>query len=86
MRRGAAHASEQAGAGFLAYVSAEVSTRPQSPICRRLGERYIGMWSQAPGLAQIEYNVVRWLCDVFGLGPEARGILTSAARWRTSRR
>jgi aromatic-L-amino-acid decarboxylase len=35
------------------------------------------MWGEAPVGAQIEYNVVRWLCDLFGYPPESRGILTS---------
>ncbi len=39
--------------------------------------RYVGMWGQAPVGAQIESNVIRWLCDLFGFGPESRGILTS---------
>ena len=39
--------------------------------------RYVGMWGQAPVGAQIENNVIRWLCELFGFGPDARGILTS---------
>ena len=35
------------------------------------------MWGQAPVVAQIENNVIRWLCDLFGYGEDARGILTS---------
>lgn len=39
--------------------------------------RYVGMWGQAPVGAQIENNVIRWLCDLFGFGAASRGILTS---------
>ncbi|MGA9161261.1 MAG: aminotransferase class V-fold PLP-dependent enzyme [Actinomycetota bacterium] len=39
--------------------------------------RFVNMWGQAPVGTQIEDNVVRWLCDLFGYGPESRGILTS---------
>jgi aromatic-L-amino-acid decarboxylase len=39
--------------------------------------RFVNMWGQAPVGAQIEQNVVRWLCELFGYGDEARGILTS---------
>jgi aromatic-L-amino-acid decarboxylase len=39
--------------------------------------RFVNMWGQAPVGAQIEHNVVRWLCDLFGYGDDARGILTS---------
>jgi aromatic-L-amino-acid/L-tryptophan decarboxylase len=39
--------------------------------------RFVNMWGQAPVGAQIENNVIRWLCDLFGYGEQARGILTS---------
>src|SRR5215208_4453838 len=39
--------------------------------------RFVNMWGQAPVGTQIEHNVVRWLCDLFGYGDDARGILTS---------
>src|SRR5262245_66233539 len=39
--------------------------------------RFVNLWGQGPVGAQIEYNVVRWLCDLFGYGPESRGILTA---------
>ena len=39
--------------------------------------RFVNLWGQGPVGAQIEYNVVRWLCDLFGYGPESRGILTT---------
>src|SRR5262245_63391090 len=39
--------------------------------------RFVNMWGQAPVGAQIEYNVVRWLCELFGYGDDARGILTT---------
>ena len=39
--------------------------------------RFVNMWGQAPVGAQIENNVIRWLCDLFGYGDDARGILTS---------
>jgi aromatic-L-amino-acid/L-tryptophan decarboxylase len=39
--------------------------------------RFVNLWGQGPVGAQIEYNVVRWLCDLFGYGPQSRGILTT---------
>ncbi len=39
--------------------------------------RFVNLWGQAPVGTQIEDNVVRWLCDLFGYGPGSRGILTS---------
>ncbi len=39
--------------------------------------RYVGVWLAAPGLAQLETNVVRWLCEMVGYPSTAGGILTS---------
>jgi aromatic-L-amino-acid decarboxylase len=78
VRRGAAQAANNAGPGFLAYIpGGGLYATAIADFLADSVNRYIGMWSQAPGLAQIEYNVVRWLCDVFGFGADARGILTS---------
>lgn len=35
------------------------------------------MFMAAPGLAAIEDQVIRWLCDIIGSPPEAGGVLTS---------
>jgi aromatic-L-amino-acid/L-tryptophan decarboxylase len=46
--------------------------------------RYIGVRAAAPAFAQLEETVVRWLCDIVGLGPSAGGFLTSGgslANW-----
>ncbi len=37
----------------------------------------MNLWYTAPAAAQIEWNVVRWMCDLFGYPAEARGVLTS---------
>jgi aromatic-L-amino-acid decarboxylase len=37
----------------------------------------VNLWSEAPVASQIEYNVVRWLCDLFDFPSESRGVLTS---------
>jgi len=39
--------------------------------------RYTGLWLPAPGLVQLETNVLRWLCEVVGYPTTALGILTS---------
>ena len=41
------------------------------------------MFAAAPGLAQIESNVVRWFADLAGLPPGAGGILTSGGSLAT---
>jgi aromatic-L-amino-acid decarboxylase len=41
--------------------------------------RYVGVWIAAPGLAQLEANVVQWLCEIVGYQGPTRpgGVLTS---------
>jgi aromatic-L-amino-acid decarboxylase len=39
--------------------------------------RYVGVWLAAPGLVQLEANVIRWFCDIVGLPEGAGGILTT---------
>ena len=38
--------------------------------------RYTGFAAPAPALVQMEASVLRWLCDLFDLGPESQGVLT----------
>jgi aromatic-L-amino-acid decarboxylase len=39
--------------------------------------RYVTVWRAAPGLAQIEATVARWLCDIVGYPSAALGTLTT---------
>lgn len=39
--------------------------------------RYVAYWAAAPGLAQLEKVVIRWLADLVGYGRESGGVLTS---------
>lgn len=67
-----------AGPGYLAYI-------PGGGLYQAaLGEflaaalnRYVGVSQAAPGLVALEAQVLRWLADIIGYGPDARGILTS---------
>jgi aromatic-L-amino-acid decarboxylase len=74
----AANAYNTTGPGFLAFIpggglfSASLGDFLATGI-----NRFVGMWGQAPVCVQIEENVVRWLCELFGFGAGARGILTS---------
>lgn len=46
--------------------------------------RYTTVWVAGPGLVQIETDVIRWFCELMGLGSEAGGFLTtggSLANW-----
>ena len=39
--------------------------------------RYTGVWLAAPGLVQLETDVLRWFAELVGLGPRAGGVTTS---------
>jgi aromatic-L-amino-acid decarboxylase len=67
-----------AGPGYLAYIPG--GGIPHAAVADLIGgsvNRYVGVFAAAPGLAQIEENVVRWFCRIAGLPPTARGVLTT---------
>jgi aromatic-L-amino-acid/L-tryptophan decarboxylase len=67
-----------AGPGYLAYIPA--GGIPHAAVADLIADsvnRYVGVFAAAPGLAQLEENVVRWFCRIAGLPPSARGVLTS---------
>src|SRR5262245_5070938 len=73
-----------AGPGYLAYIPG--GGLPHSAVADLVADatnRYVGVFAAAPGLAAIEANVVRWFCDIAGLPPESRGILTSGGSLAT---
>jgi aromatic-L-amino-acid decarboxylase len=73
-----------AGPGYLAYIPG--GGLPQSAVADLVSgatNRYVGVFAAAPGLAQLEANVVRWFCDIAGLPQQARGILTSGGSLAT---
>lgn len=39
--------------------------------------RYVGVWLSAPGLVEIESNVIRWFCGMVGFPDRAGGFLTT---------
>lgn len=67
-----------AGPGYLAYIPG--GGVPHTAVAELISSainRYVGVWLAAPGLAQLEANVVRWFCDIIGYGRGSTGILTS---------
>ncbi len=67
-----------AGPGYLAYIPG--GGLPHSAVADLIAgstNRYVGVFAAAPGLAQIEANVVRWFCEIVGYPSSAGGILTS---------
>jgi aromatic-L-amino-acid decarboxylase len=73
-----------AGPGYLAYIPG--GGLPHSAVADFVADatnRYVGVFAAAPGLAQIETNVVRWLADLVGYTEGARGILTTGGSLAT---
>ena len=67
-----------AGPGYLAYIPG--GGLPYSAVADFIASstnRYVGVFAAAPGLAQLETNVVSWLCRIAGYSETARGILTT---------
>lgn len=67
-----------AGPGYLAYIpGGGILHAAVADFIADAVNRYVGVFAAAPGLAQIEANVVRWFCDIVGYPASAGGILTS---------
>lgn len=67
-----------AGPGYLAYIpGGGILHSAVADFIADAVNRYVGVFAAAPGLAQIEANVVRWFCDIVGYPATAGGILTS---------
>jgi aromatic-L-amino-acid decarboxylase len=77
-RDAAARAFETAGPGYLPYIpGGGLFASSLAQFLVMTVNRFPNLWEVAPGLVQIEQNVVRWLCDLFDYPDEARGILTT---------
>jgi aromatic-L-amino-acid decarboxylase len=76
--QGAAKAFNTTGPGYLAFIpggglySAAVADFLACGL-----NRFVNVWNAAPGFAQIEWTVIRWLCDLFRYPESSGGILTS---------
>jgi aromatic-L-amino-acid decarboxylase len=67
-----------AGPGYLAYIpGGGILHSAVADLIADCVNRYVGVWLAAPGLAQLEANVVRWFCQIMGYGSDALGFLTS---------
>jgi aromatic-L-amino-acid decarboxylase len=67
-----------AGPGYLAYIPG--GGLFHSAVADLIAEslnRYVGVWLAAPGLSQLEANVIAWFAEIVGYPPSAKGILTS---------
>lgn len=67
-----------AGPGYLAYIpGGGVFASAVADLVGDAVNRYVGVWAAAPALAQLEATCGRWLCDLAGYPPAARGLLTT---------
>jgi len=67
-----------AGPGYLAYIpGGGILHSAVADLIADCVNRYVGVWLAAPGLAQLEANVVRWFCQIMGYGSGSLGFLTS---------
>lgn len=69
---------QTAGPGYLAYIPG--GGLPQSAVADLVADatnRYVGVFAAAPGLAQLEANVVQWFCGIVGYPAGSGGILTT---------
>jgi len=66
------------GPGYLAYVpGGGLFHSAVADLISDAVNRYVGVWAAAPGLAQLEANVIRWFCQIVGYPNSAGGFLTS---------
>jgi aromatic-L-amino-acid decarboxylase len=74
----ARHAHDNAGPGFLGFIpGGGLYASSLADFLSNTIDKFVNLWDSAPVGAQIEDNVVRWLCDMFSFPPESRGVLTS---------
>jgi len=67
-----------AGPGYLAYIpGGGLLHSAAADFLADAVNRYTGVWLAAPGLVQLEANVLRWLTGIVGYPETALGILTS---------
>ena len=67
-----------ASPGYLAYIpGGGLFHAAVADLIADATNRYVGVWVAAPGLVQLEENVIQWFCAMLGLPPGAGGILTT---------
>ncbi|MFN7934610.1 MAG: amino acid adenylation domain-containing protein [Bryobacteraceae bacterium] len=73
-----------AGPGYLGYVpGGGIFPAALADFIAKSVNRHVGYYYMSPAMVQLEWNVVRWFCDIAGYGPEAGGVLTSGGSMAT---
>lgn len=68
---------DTANPGFVAYIpGGGLYASALADFIACAVNRFTGIAAPAPALVQMEASVLRWLCDLFDLGPTAQGVLT----------
>lgn len=76
--QGAAKAFNTTGPGYLAFIpGGGLYAAAVADLLACGFNRFVNVWHAAPGFAQIEWTVIRWLDDLFGLPAGSGGVLTS---------
>ncbi|WP_293258361.1 aminotransferase class V-fold PLP-dependent enzyme [Nannocystis sp.] len=66
------------GPGYLAYIpGGGLLHAAVADLIADAINRFVGLWRAAPGLVQLESNVIMWLCEIVGLPAGSGGVLTS---------
>lgn len=67
-----------ASPGYLAYIpGGGLFHSAVADLIADATNRYVGVWLAAPGLVQIEANVIAWFCGVVGFAEGGGGVLTT---------
>jgi len=67
-----------AAPGYLAYIpGGGLFHSAVADLIADATNRYVGVWTAAPALAQIEANVIDWFAEMLGYPQSSRGILTT---------
>ncbi|MCH7664648.1 MAG: decarboxylase [Acidobacteria bacterium] len=66
------------GPGFMAYIpGGGLFESALADFIAGAINRYVTVWTAAPGLVQLEVNVIRWFCRMIGYSDRAGGFLSS---------
>lgn len=66
------------GPSYLAYIpGGGLYASALADLMANVWNRYTGKVTPAPALVALEESVLRWMCDLFRLGPESQGLLTT---------
>ena len=64
--------------GYLAYIpGGGLLHAAVADLIANAINRYVGVWVAAPGLVELEANVLRWFCQMVGYPKGSLGVLTS---------